>query len=45
MQPVKCAVVVLGVVDELGLAHPAATRATAPSAAAAERTFLTCYLL
>jgi hypothetical protein len=31
--------------DELGLAHPAATKATAASAAAAWKAFLTCYLL
>jgi hypothetical protein len=36
---------VVVVVDELGLAHPAASRATAASAAPAWRAFLTCYLL
>ena len=30
---------------ELGLAHPAATKATAASTAAAWKAFLTCYLL
>src|SRR5438046_5695089 len=45
MHPVKWALVVVGVDDELGLAHPAASRATAASAAPAWRAFLTCYLL
>src|SRR5215510_9855831 len=31
--------------DELGLAHPAASKATAASAAAARKAGLTCYLL
>src|SRR5690348_7757815 len=31
--------------DELGLAHPAASKATAASAAAARKVCLTCYLL
>src|SRR5690349_2095605 len=44
MQPLNVDVVVV-VVDELGLAHPAASRATAASAAPAWRAFLTCYLL
>src|SRR5215831_14090508 len=44
MHPVKWAVVVV-VVDLLGCAHPAASRATAASAAPACRAFLTCYLL
>src|SRR5215813_6010839 len=34
-----------GVDDELGLAHPAASKATAASAAAARKACLTCYLL
>src|SRR5881275_368012 len=45
MHPVKWALVVVGVDDELGLAHPAASSATAASAAPAWRAFLTCYLL
>ena len=44
MQPLNVDVVVV-VVNELGLAHPAASRATAASAAPAWRAFLTCYLL
>src|SRR6516162_11501032 len=44
MHPVKWALVVV-VVDVLGLAHPAASRASATSAAPAWRAFLTCYLL
>src|SRR5690348_16785070 len=33
------------VLDELGLAHPAASKATAANAAAARKACLTCYLL
>src|SRR6476660_1604318 len=44
MQPLNVDLVVV-VVDELGLAHPAASRATAARAAPAWRAFLTCYLL
>src|SRR5689334_25411990 len=45
MQPVNLGVVVVVPDDELGLAHPAASKATAASAAPAWRAFLTCYLL
>src|SRR6516164_4875564 len=34
-----------GLDDELGLAHPAASKATAANAAAARKACLTCYLL
>src|SRR5215831_397177 len=42
MQPRKWLVVVVGVDDELGLAHPAASKATAANAAAARKACLTC---
>src|SRR5690348_3349579 len=45
MQPVNLGVLVVVPDDELGLAHPAASKATAASAAPAWRAFLTCYLL
>src|SRR5690242_14995217 len=50
MQPVNLAVVVPlpepeFVVDELGLAHPAASKATAARTVAARKACLTCYLL
>src|SRR5215467_1167943 len=51
MQPLNLAVVVplpepeLFVDDELGLAHPAASKATAASAAATRKACFTCYLL
>src|SRR5579859_7094644 len=41
MQPVNFALVPVAVLDELGLAHPAASRATAASAAAARKACLT----